>query len=256
MSVHATQRWLEQPVTMLISRRWNPTLKWLQLYPSSPPFFPFPFPQSHSPLSVTESSCCVYYMVPLGPWWLHHKPQHCPQSRGPRCPGSLCCSEPSWPPGWRTGPDPKDPPGTILQPKPGMNQTPHLGNPGAKEVLLDRWQRGGLTKEHGDRRANTLLLPYTHRLRFSCFSALGKTADLLLGRLRRCGKKWPVCVQDSETKEPYWRGSFVSRWGSPRLLLLLPITISFLLPRAAHTHAHTPHSPTTSTLNTLANIML
>lgn len=110
---------------MRILGRWNHSFLFLTV-------LHLPSPQSLSPL-VTESSCCVYYMAPPGAWWLRRKPQLRPQSRGPRCPGSLCRSEPSWPPDRRTGPGPKGPPETTLRPKPGMNQILHQGNPGGKK---------------------------------------------------------------------------------------------------------------------------
>lgn len=120
--------------------------------PSFTSFFLKAFPRS-----VTESSCCVYYMAPLGVWWLHRKPELRSPSTGPRSPGLLGRSEPSWLPGWMTGPGPKVPLGTTLQPEPGMNQILRRGNPREKQMLLDGWQSLGW--QQSDWRAKTP--PYT-----------------------------------------------------------------------------------------------
>lgn len=71
----------------------------------------------------------VYYMAPLGLWLLRRKLQSRSRSKGPRRPGLLRRIEPSWQPGLTTEPYPKGPPETVLQPKPGLSQNLHPGNP-------------------------------------------------------------------------------------------------------------------------------
>lgn len=71
----------------------------------------------------------VYYKAPLGLGLLRRKLQSRSRSKGPRRPGLLCRIEPSWQPGLTTEPCPKGPPETVLQPKPGLSQNLHPGNP-------------------------------------------------------------------------------------------------------------------------------